>query len=1245
MQSILQRGRSFFTPTPSATPQDSPKDSPKPEEDNDAAPSADTLFPKTDPAVDGEECLHDCASCTVKYPAKFDVDQEDNMYGNINGWSTHVLVATGKSDWVRDVADEEGSVMEAIEKGGLVPSNGKLKLSASNMPVPDEYHYHDAGKQPTTVLLLPRFTIVDHVTPQLAPDLIKYFVNRSPTTTTPLGGAVSESAATGNNNEDEQQQQQPSIEEQQEEENIDIHTLTSLRSRPSPHSAVILLCSHRTRDARCGQSAPLLRKEFERHLRHLGLYRDMDDERPGGVGIYFINHVGGHKYAANVIIYRRRDFEWYKKTEEGAGETEEEGAAQGIWLARVRPQDCENIVSFFHTTGLYLFTKGFLLTRQTLDSRSNCSHPPIPITNTSTTCWTTPTFTKAIILLIDALRYDFTIPATSSNETYHNALTILHTTALHTPHNALLYPFIADPPTTTLQRLKALTTGTLPTFIEAGSNFAGSAITEDNLISQLHDAGKRLVLLGDDTWVKLFPGQFDTGLSRPYSSFLVEDLHTVDDGVYEHLLPLLRSRHTKGNEEWDVIIAHFLGVDHVGHRFGPGHPEMRDKLVQMDGIIREVIGDIDDETLLVVMGDHGMDENGNHGGETADEVRAALWMYTTREVWGFVDGDAAATGVVGRDTPQVDLVPTLALLMGVPVPFNNLGRPIEEVFAGREGRDWGRLVEVNALVVAQIQRFTREYERYGGEGVVEWDRWDEVDVDFGDELALREYYQRLRRYQGRMLEGYKRIWAQFDPLRMIEGLVVLLLGVVSLLCFQVSESWPDLEQRSGMVAGTVTGIVAVAGHVALADTGRGSVLDGVILGAALGSIVWNMWQTDLSVVQCLPGGVWGWQTVMFTLLLGIGFASNSYTIWEDRVVLLFLSTFGLCTLGTSGRLHQAKGIRETSFSVIFTLLSRVASLSRACREEQLPFCRTSFYRLESSSIWQLSSPVITAVAVVYITRMALQDHTARNLFWFGLGIPSALLLDTVFNILETASNNGWLVDFLSDDTSKTVRMTVARMVLAIVFIGLATAFTTTPRHRSLERPLIFTTAVVLAGILSSTPAGGLSLAILYYQLISLRHLVPNNSSIKPTIAALLGTLHFFSTGHNATLSSIQWKSAYIPFRDTQYPWSPLLVIINTFAAPIVAACAVPLLHSGEKQSQARFLATHSTVYTAWAAFTALWACILRRHLMLFAIFCPRFMMAGGLLVIVDVLALINSVLLATKPGITIREKTHINSSI
>jgi glycerol-3-phosphate O-acyltransferase/dihydroxyacetone phosphate acyltransferase len=92
----------------------------------------------------------------------------------------------------------------------------------------------------------------------------------------------------------------------------------------------------------------------------------LHDERPGGVGIYFISHVGGHKYSANVMIYRRPNAfgqdeeplpegvveaaESKDEEEEEAKNGEEEkgdvGAAQCIWLARVRPEDCENLVRY-----------------------------------------------------------------------------------------------------------------------------------------------------------------------------------------------------------------------------------------------------------------------------------------------------------------------------------------------------------------------------------------------------------------------------------------------------------------------------------------------------------------------------------------------------------------------------------------------------------------------------------------------------------------------------------------------------------------------------------------------------------------------------------------------------------------------------------------------------------------------------------------------------------------------------------
>lgn len=38
-----------------------------------------------------------------------------------------------------------------------------------------------------------------------------------------------------------------------------------------------------------------------------------------------------------------------------------------------------------------------------------------------------------------------------------------------------------------------------------------------------------------------------------------------------------------------MLIAHFLGVDHVGHTFGPNHTTMTTKLKQMDKILRDLI--------------------------------------------------------------------------------------------------------------------------------------------------------------------------------------------------------------------------------------------------------------------------------------------------------------------------------------------------------------------------------------------------------------------------------------------------------------------------------------------------------------------------------------------------------------------------------------------------------------------------------------------------------------------------------
>lgn len=54
----------------------------------------------------------------------------------------------------------------------------------------------------------------------------------------------------------------------------------------------------------------------------------------------------------------------------------------------------------------------------------------------------------------------------------------------------------------------------------------------------------------------------------------------------QHLLPLLARPGS-----WDVLVAHYLGVDHAGHTYGVNSRQMEDKLAQMDDQVSTVIGE------------------------------------------------------------------------------------------------------------------------------------------------------------------------------------------------------------------------------------------------------------------------------------------------------------------------------------------------------------------------------------------------------------------------------------------------------------------------------------------------------------------------------------------------------------------------------------------------------------------------------------------------------------------------------
>lgn len=143
-------------------------------------------------------------------------------------------------------------------------------------------------------------------------------------------------------------------------------------------------------------------------------------------------------------------------------------------------------VAVIHLCAIYLFTRGFLLSRLSLSDISTCS--------TEYPCTLSPTHSRAILIIIDALRFDFLTsdPPIPPSPFHHNIFTIPQELTTAYPDHSFIFNAYSDPPTSTLQRIKGITTGSLPTFVDVGSNFGGSQIDEDSWINQLRLAGKRV---------------------------------------------------------------------------------------------------------------------------------------------------------------------------------------------------------------------------------------------------------------------------------------------------------------------------------------------------------------------------------------------------------------------------------------------------------------------------------------------------------------------------------------------------------------------------------------------------------------------------------------------------------------------------------------------------------------------------------------------------------------------------------
>lgn len=950
------------------------------------------------------------------------------------------------------------------------------------------------------------------------------------------------------------------------------------------------------------------------------------------------------------------------------------------WLRTISKPNLALVVLVYilliHLTGLYVFTRGFLLSRVSIPTVSPPYNGTAPIA---------PTHNKAVVLIIDALRTDFISPHYPEpfSPNHHGVLTLPAELSAKHPQHSLILNTYSDPPTATMQRLKGINTGSLPTFIDVSSNFASTAIEEDSIISQAVSAGKKVVFMGDDTWLNLFPNSFTH--AHPYDSFNVEDLHTVDNGVIEHLFPYLRP---ENSTEWDILIGHFLGVDHVGHRVGPDKDTMRDKLKQMDEVLRDVVGLLEEDTLLVVLGDHGMDSKGNHGGDSELETTAALWMYSKGAPIHHQHSESLprythpGAKVSLRHANQIDLVPTLSLLLGLPIPFNNLGTIIPECF-----KDPTQLDTATTINSEQIRRFLEEY---GDKDII--DSLDSTWADTRQATSSLDSIEAHRAFALAALEKLRSLWAQFSVPLITLGSVILGLSIPTLLAFYTGvrnngPAW-DVFARIALDTAIIPSlsIGAVSGAVTAAIEPSNA-----ILAALIGIVITSEVLLSLPVILQISRPVRSnWSLIRFIgpfvmVLHAISFASNSYIMWEDRMVVYLLNTIAVIYLVQALSLPTYDmRLKVAGTSVGVMALTRLIGAITVCREEQQPYCRVTFYHGSTPTVSVYTLAAIAMLALHLPRAVGITLNLSKSLAGPASGIlgktwRATLVLNALYWIVEWSESISTLKP-KALPVLQLFRTWVARLSFVSIFGVLPYQWLTGSLCIKVERDpdqtgdqsavtvfgfanaygstyILFLLLPFAAVHLVSQPMAQIALAGLFIIVLAYTELIdtqrdaillrrsfttsdpgafdgaPSTALVRPSFTdivpiILLGYVGFFATGHQAVLTTIQWKAAFVGFPSVTYPVSPLLVILNTWGTFTLSAIALPLLAlwniSPRPQRTIPLLAHTLQVvlggmiyHTTTTLASAIFAAHLRRHLMVWKVFAPRFMLAGVTLLIFD----------------------------
>jgi len=217
----------------------------------------------------------------------------------------------------------------------------------------------------------------------------------------------------------------------------------------------------------------------------------------------------------------------------------------------------------------------------------------------------------------------------------------------------------------TVPGVRAIGCGTASDYLDLFENWGTVVSGKPNLLANLKQAGISTGIIGDIVWARMYRPWLDMIQTETGLSAFEYYIHSTEKPDRVHAG---RARDALQNGSAPrFLVVHFVGLDHAGHAWGPSSDRYAAAARSMDAKIDGLLRLVDADTTVVITSDHAMTNRGGHGGSDAEARRTPLVMV-----------GRGIRQVSGLAVDQVDLTPTLAALMGVPIPAQSTGRIIHE---------------------------------------------------------------------------------------------------------------------------------------------------------------------------------------------------------------------------------------------------------------------------------------------------------------------------------------------------------------------------------------------------------------------------------------------------------------------------------------------------------------------------------------------------------------------------------------